>query len=53
MSKEDREKERIDNTDTGGHLGGTKFGQTPGTNDANPAKPSKQTDDGDKADHKK
>ncbi|SDH15869.1 hypothetical protein [Pelagibacterium luteolum] len=45
MAKEDRQKERLENNDTGGHLGGTKFGQTPGPNNANPAKPSKDQDD--------
>lgn len=42
----DDQKARVDNMSTGGHLGGTKFGQTPGeashVTNANPAEPEKQ-----------
>lgn len=30
MSKDDTQKQRLDNTTAGGHSGGTKFGQQPG-----------------------
>lgn len=39
MSNKDHEKERLEHNDTGGHLGGTKFGQSPGTAGPNPARP--------------
>lgn len=45
MVKEDRQSERLDHAGTGGHLGGTKFGQQPGTAEANHAKPPKQVDE--------
>ena len=35
----DNDQQRLKHNDTGGHLGGTKFGQEPGTNGPNPAKP--------------
>lgn len=42
MSDEKKLEKRIDNMDGGGHLGGTKFGQSPGhTGTGNPAKPPK------------
>lgn len=30
MTKDDRQKEQLDKTDAGGHLGGTHFGQAAG-----------------------
>ncbi|WMT92821.1 hypothetical protein [Pelagibacterium sp. H642] len=39
MSNDNDDRQRLKHNDTGGHLGGTKFGQEPGTNGANPAKP--------------
>jgi hypothetical protein len=30
MTKQDRQKEQLDNMDTGAHAGGTHFGQTAG-----------------------
>lgn len=39
MSKDKDDKARLERNDTGGHLGGTKFGQSPGTAGPNPARP--------------
>ncbi|WP_417581220.1 hypothetical protein [Pelagibacterium sp.] len=44
MSKEDRQTERLEHAGIGGHLGGTKFGQQPGTAEANHAQPPNQVD---------
>ena len=42
MSDEKKLEKRIDNMDGGGHLGGTKFGQSPGhTGTGTGAKPPK------------
>jgi hypothetical protein len=43
MSDEKKLEKRIDNMDGGGHLGGTKFGQSPGhTGTGNSARPKPQ-----------
>ncbi|WP_127142853.1 hypothetical protein [Pelagibacterium montanilacus] len=42
MAKKDWQEQRLENTSTGEHLGGTHFGQTPGSKGTNPAKPDRQ-----------
>ncbi|SFV29703.1 hypothetical protein SAMN05216456_0817 [Devosia crocina] len=44
MTKQDRQQDQLDNVSTGGHLGGTHFGQTQGD-----AKTKNTRDGGDKA----
>lgn len=46
MSKDDNDEQRLKHNDTGGQLGGTKFGQEPGTNGSNPAKPNQKSQPG-------
>jgi hypothetical protein len=49
MSKEDRQQEQLKHVDTGGHLGGTKFGQTGGdakTKDTREGGDKKRSNDG-------